>query len=125
MTLPTVTHEMAKELDQLGFNYHCHVWYTPDGLQTEHPYMDKLHKETQEALIRCPSLALVQQWLREEHEIYLSYRNYSDSNINVKIWYECYIERYVDNSLKMSMCRVSTHKEALLKGIEESLKLIK
>ena len=67
-----------------------------------------------------PTQSLLQKWLREKHNIILWVEfGYT------KEWFSYYLNKYDDKIQLSTTLREATYEEALEKGLQEALKLIK
>jgi len=129
--------ETAKLAKEKGFNeLSVLVVYNPPkisesgtltkGIYTKRTY--DYYKESPKDNIERIHLVrqtLLQKWLREVHNIYVTaLPSYADNNKNKK----CFFEIAYDNKLKQMGDKYSyfeTHEEALEAGLQEALNLIK
>ena len=106
-----ISFETAKLANITGFTAKFNIdnWYNQDGIQNHHYQLETYP---------CTTQSLLQKWLREEHNIYLTIFNYSKEP-NEVLGFRSHIFPYLLTQV------FSTYEEALEKGLQEALKLIK
>lgn len=131
-----VTYEQAVKLKELGFDWKCYQFYNADKKlwsYTSIGYGDDCRdwNDNDYAIIgnaecSAPTLAQAQKWLREKH--YLSIEVYSSLDIDYNHEYDGFIKNLNDASedeIEDSAISCKTYEEALSKGIDKALELLK
>jgi len=116
MTEELISFETAKLAKEKGFDWECRMTAVED---TEHIYGTGNDNHNQyRNNVSIPTQSLLQKWLREEH------------NIQVYAWYDedaayqCLFEK-MNMDIYDKFFHFQTYEEALERGLQEALKLIK
>ena len=135
-----ITFETAKLAKEKGFDFRCekayfetlkHALETSRDGEITFPYKPprilkrNYGDEFTIFIAEAPTQSLLQKWLREKHEIYVSPReSYSFDNT---LEYVCTVNgTYVNHNIKdKPINRFDTYEQALEVGLQEGLKLIK
>ena len=127
MEIQLVKIETAKLAKKKGFCEVCQndCRYNKDGLQTEHPFIQKLHNE-KEFNIPAPTQALLQKWLRETHFIYIDIRPFYFKNERFDGWelYQAYKLKEGIRSESGYALTFDSFEDALEQGLQEALELL-
>lgn len=113
-----ISFETAKSAKEKGFNEVCNSCYDINGKV----YHGMNHKnDLGENVFSAPTQSLLQKWIREVHNIYVNieYWNAISNNHKYKINYF----REINNTIFGNFYK--SYEEALEKGLQEALKLIK
>ena len=135
-----ITFETAKLAKEKGFDFRCekayfetkeHILETRRDSEITFKYKPprilkrNYGDEFTIFIAEAPTQSLLQKWLREKHEIYVSPReSYSFDNT---LEYVCTVNgTYVNHNIKdKPINRFDTYEQALEVGLQEGLKLIK
>lgn len=110
-----VTYEIAKKLKDLGFNEPCIGWFSEMGLLKIYDYQISVSSYT-----KAPLWQQAEEWLFKQYNIFIEIKRLkvmADPEDDLYVYY-CEIGDFSSEHYKMP-------KQALKKGIEEALKLIK
>lgn len=106
-----VNFETAKLAKEKGFNiFTGKAWIKKEGQELF--FVPTYTSVTNGIEYHAPTQSLLQKWLREAHEIFVSV----DVNFNIKIYYK--------DELHNEIFNFNSYEEALEKGLQEGLKLI-
>ena len=128
-----VTYEQAVKLKELGFDWECnHLYSHRSSIDfIDLTYYNDFNTTDSSKDYSAPTLAQVQKWLREKHNIIILvetyFKNYMDGDYS-KVEFE-----YVIVSMNLNAARKSssqddklfgTYEQALSCGIDKSLELL-
>ena len=116
-----ISFETAKLAKEKGFNIPCLFGYgKKEELKTYNKADDFNSYVGTYTQISAPTQSLLQKWLREAHDLYV----YCIPNINVLgVWH--YVVEFKNKASNEISQHYDTYEEALEKGLQEALKLIK
>ena len=63
-----VSFEIAKLLNEKGFDGECDYYYSEDSREMQQLLLDELYYHNED-FIKCPTLQMAMKWLREEHQL--------------------------------------------------------
>lgn len=131
-----VPYKIALRLKEIGFNEPCLAIYNNSSMPFIAGNTPVFNDKTEdESIITAPIYEQVVDWLSKEHDVHISIYHsnddYNDYRVRIyktlsKSTYTSFYLRNGDNNLdeKKIIFMFNSHKEALKKAIEESLKLI-
>lgn len=115
--------ETAVLAKEKGFNEKCNFFFNA-GSRWKLQEDNILRQCDEEDIIECPSQSLLQKWLREVHNIHVNCYPWYSPQIK-DIAYSYTIGKKGEGTLINNDEEFKTYEQALEKGLEEGLKLIK
>jgi hypothetical protein len=124
-----ITFETAKLAKEKGFDLVVKSWYLGEHKFTNHAGLEHLYGNHNRLPKRysAPTQSLVQRWLREKHNIHIDMTyipSYSNS-LDMPGFYEAYVFGELLGKGDDVQLDGKTYEDALEKGLQEALKLIK
>jgi hypothetical protein len=119
-----ISFETAKLAKELGFNWDVAYFFKFKGFKKDTIKEDKtliLCDHNQGVSISRPTQSLLQKWIRETYEIDVESRRLVMAD--GRKLYQCFV--YKPPTVNLQKGRFSSYEEALEKGLQEALKLIK
>ena len=134
-----VSFKTAKVAKEKGFDWECSNYFQDSSRagvfkidSINNRTIDELHVEDSGCVIfyAVPTQSLLQRWLREKYKIFINVEINSNEEYRVTVFkiiiaFKDTFNRATFDNNQYSESRYKTYEEALEKGLQEALKLIK